>query len=51
MKKGNFIRDGIEANLAEKAIFDQCTTPLSRISTNANFSTPTKATFWPAVGD
>jgi hypothetical protein len=29
MKKGDFMRDGMEANLAEKAIFDQCTKPLS----------------------
>jgi hypothetical protein len=51
MKKGDFIQDVMEANLAEKAIFDQCTTPLSRISNKAHFLKPTNATFWPAVVD
>lgn len=36
-EKGDFIGNGMEANLAEKAIFDQCTTPLSRISSSAIF--------------
>jgi hypothetical protein len=49
MKKGDFIGIGMEANLAEKAIFDQCTTPLSRIYSSAIFLSLAKPTSWPAV--
>jgi hypothetical protein len=51
MKKGDFIGEILEANLAKKAIFDQCTTPLSRISNKAHFLNPTNVTYWPAVED
>ena len=49
MKKGDFIENGMEANLAEKAIFDQCTTPLSRISISATFLSLVNPISWPVA--